>query len=128
MPDRLFVHAALAALPAEDRPLTLVHGNVLHLRILNTNKAVATWYALLFDGPFLADANYHNQRDEKARHVYYEVWDNPLTLILPDALLKRLPFDYIGNGLYLRRIKYRLDLTPVLRRRLREVCRSEIFK
>jgi hypothetical protein len=128
MPDRLFLHAALAAIPASDRALTLVHGNVLHLHIQNANKAVATWYALLFDGRFLADANYHNQRDDGARHVYFEVWENPLTVILPDAFLKRLPFDYIGNGLYLRRIKYKLELTPVLRRRLREVCRCEIFK
>ncbi len=128
MPTRLLLHTAVEGLPTSHRSLALQRGCILHLRMINAKKAIATWYSPLGDGELLSYAKDSFYRNEKEDEEIYEVWDNPLTVLLPDGLLRHLPFPYVGDGTYLRRVRHRLEHTPILRRYLKEYHRCEIYR
>lgn len=127
MPTKLFTQLAVAALPDTWGEMILTRGSILHVRVHNAKKAVATWYSHLGDGPHLSQVHEYFHRHDKYTDEVYEVWDSPLTFILPEALLKRLPFRYVGKGFYLRRVRT-LRYSPILRRRLKEAWTCDIYR
>lgn len=129
MPTKLFSQLAVAALPDAWGGLVLARGSILHLRVHNAKKAVATWYSIFGDGHHLSQAHQNFHTHERYTDEVYEVWDSPLTAFLPDALLHRVLPRYIGNGHYLRRVrKHQFHLGPILRRRLKESWTCDIYR